>query len=218
MMWKSVLGMVSAFNLSAAYGLGRKCILVKLTVYNAVLTIEQCGSRIKMQLLLTSLLLLVPSAVLVMPVAATLPLVDRARGIIEQRPYCPARPASPEFQRAALNEFVNEFFEEGLVQQALDSFVSEDYIQHNPFILSGRQNTIKALSLGGSYDFSSANLTILQVLFDSPYGAVHYKVQLPGQAPTAITDLWRFNRTCIEEHWDVIEALPANATNPIALF
>jgi hypothetical protein len=30
--------------------------------------------------------------------------------------------------------------------------------------------------------------------------------------------MWRWNGTCIQEHWDAIETLPANATNPIALF
>ncbi|KPM35167.1 hypothetical protein AK830_g11411 [Neonectria ditissima] len=145
------------------------------------------------------------------------PVVDRAHGLVQERPYCPARPASPEFQRDALGEFLHEFFGGGLVKESLDAFTSDNYIQHNPFILSGRNNSIAALS-PGAYDFSKANVTILQVLFDSPFGMVHYKVELPDQPPTAITDIWRFNGTCIEEHWDVIQALPANAKNPLALF
>jgi len=28
----------------------------------------------------------------------------------------------------------------------------------------------------------------------------------------------RFEESCVVEHWDVIEELPANATNPLALF
>jgi predicted SnoaL-like aldol condensation-catalyzing enzyme len=115
-------------------------------------------------------------------------------------------------------EFVHEFFVQGLVKEPLDAFVSSDYIQHNPYILSGRNNTITALSPGGAFDFSTAKTTILHVLFDSPFAMVHYKVEFPGQPPTAITDIWRFNGTCIVEHWDVIQALPANASNPLALF
>ncbi|KAH8896069.1 hypothetical protein GQ53DRAFT_640291 [Thozetella sp. PMI_491] len=97
---------------------------------------------------------------------------------------------------------------------SLEDFVSRDYIQHNPYILSGRNATIAAL---GSY-FDGANFTFLQILFDSPYGAVHYKVQFPDSPPIAYFDMWRFNGTCIEEHWDVIQPLPTNATNPLALF
>jgi len=39
-----------------------------------------------------------------------IPIVDRTTGTIQERPYCPGRPASPEFQRAALSEFLSEFF------------------------------------------------------------------------------------------------------------
>lgn len=58
----------------------------------------------------------------------------------------------------------------------------------------------------------------MQAMFDSPYGMVHYKIALPGQQPVVIMDLWRFEGTFMEEHWDVIESLPVKATNPIALF
>jgi predicted SnoaL-like aldol condensation-catalyzing enzyme len=47
---------------------------------------------------------------------------------------------------------------------------------------------------------------------------IHYKFAAPNSPLLAFMDLWRFNGTCMEEHWDVIEALPADATNPIALF
>ncbi|CAG9998608.1 unnamed protein product [Clonostachys byssicola] len=146
------------------------------------------------------------------------PLVDRATGKIETAPYCPARPASPEFQRAAFTEFLHQFLEQHLVNESLTNFVSDEYIQHNPAVLSGRQPSIDALGAGGPYDFSKGNVTIMHYLFDSPFGMVHYRVDFPGQEPTAITDIWRFNGTCIEEHWDVIQALPKNATNPLALF
>jgi predicted SnoaL-like aldol condensation-catalyzing enzyme len=148
-------------------------------------------------------------------VKAILPGVDSVFGVVQQRPYCPARPASPEFQRAAFTEFVNEFFNtDSLRTASLEDFVSADYIQHNPYVLSGRNNTIAFL---GNF-FDGANFTFLQLMFDSPYGSVHYKVEWPDQPTLAIVDIWRFNGTCIEEHWDVIESLPANATNPIALF
>lgn len=146
------------------------------------------------------------------------PVVDRANGHIEQTPYCPARPASPQFQRAAFIEFGHQFFAEGLITEPFNDFVSKDYIQHNPFIASGREASIKALSPGGIYDFSKANVTMMHVMFESPYAMVHYKAQFPGQPALAFTDIWRFNGTCIEEHWDVIESRPADATNPPALF
>ena len=35
---------------------------------------------------------------------------------------------------------------------------------------------------------------------------------------TAIVDLFRFNGSCIVEHWDVIESVDNATTNPIALY
>jgi predicted SnoaL-like aldol condensation-catalyzing enzyme len=152
-------------------------------------------------------------------VQAFIPLVDRTNGIIQQRPYCPGRPASPEFQRAALYEFISEFFFQpnGITSSFLN-FIDENYIQHSANLPPhGRNNTLSALLKAGS-DLTGVNTTIMQVMFDSPYGMVHYKLALPGQQPIAIMDLWRFEGTCMVEHWDVIESLPINATNPIALF
>ena len=149
-------------------------------------------------------------------VQAILPILDSELGTVPSRPYCPAQPASPSFQRAAFYEMVNEFFNEnGLATKALDDFMSPDYIQHNPFILSGRNNSITALTNGF---LVGATFTFLQIVFESPFGMVHYKYQQPNVPPVAFVDIWRFNGTCIEEHWDVIQSLPANATNPLALF
>jgi len=36
--------------------------------------------------------------------------------------------------------------------------------------------------------------------------------------PIALADIYRMDGTCIVEHWDVTQARPANATNPIAMF
>jgi predicted SnoaL-like aldol condensation-catalyzing enzyme len=149
---------------------------------------------------------------------AIIPLVDRTTGIIQQRPYCPGRPASPEFQRAALYEFISEFFfERDGISSSFLNFNDEDYIQHSSGLPPyGRNNTLsQLLKFGGSNGF---NATILQIMFDSPYGMVHYRLDVPGQQPTAVMDLWRFEGTCMKEHWDVLQSLPVNATNPIALF
>lgn len=57
---------------------------------------------------------------------------------------------------------------------------------------------------------------ILHQTFDQDIGVVHLKVL--SQPLLALADLFRLNGTCVVEHWDVNQALPANATNPIALF
>ena len=57
---------------------------------------------------------------------------------------------------------------------------------------------------------------ILHETFDGDIGMVHFKVLV--QQPMVLADIFRLNGSCVVEHWDVNQALPANATNPIALF
>ncbi|KAI9707029.1 MAG: hypothetical protein M1820_004617 [Bogoriella megaspora] len=167
-----------------------------------------------MLLSMKPLLFALTTATCAAAVPATIPITDPIHGTVPQRPYCPPQPVSAEFQRAAFYEIVNEFYVEQLFNQTFNDFVSDEYIQHNPFTLGGRNNGI--ISVNNL--FHNASFTILHVIFDSPFGVIHYRWDQPGQAPTAITDIWRFNGSCVEEHWDVIQALPANATNPLALF
>jgi hypothetical protein len=112
---------------------------------------------------LTNLLLTLTFLTSIHTTQAYIPITDRELGVLQEKPYCPARPASPSFQRAAFYEFISEiFYEADGIHQSFENFISVDYIQHSPFILSGRNNTIAAIdSLGGSYD--GINITIIQV-------------------------------------------------------
>jgi predicted SnoaL-like aldol condensation-catalyzing enzyme len=128
--------------------------------------------------------------------------------------YCPPRPASLFEQRVIFDAFVEAFYVEGNVTGAFTQYVALDYIQHNPFILSGRAAAIAALSVPGP----ATTLTIVHQLYDGNIGSVHHKDVAAGSPLVAVADYYRFDGSCIMEHWDVTQSLPANATNPLALF
>jgi predicted SnoaL-like aldol condensation-catalyzing enzyme len=128
--------------------------------------------------------------------------------------YCPPRAASSIEQQSIFNAFVRTFYIENNSSAAMTNYVATDYIQHNPSLLSGRQNAMDFLA---SYT-TNFTFTVQHIGFESNLGWVHVKVESPDQPVTAIFDLYRFNGSCIAEHWDVIQAMPANATNPLALF
>ncbi|KAH6694256.1 hypothetical protein BKA61DRAFT_662927 [Leptodontidium sp. MPI-SDFR-AT-0119] len=128
--------------------------------------------------------------------------------------YCPPRAASALEQQAIFDAFVRTFYVENNTTAALTNYVSEEYIQHNPYVLSGLLPAINFLK-GYTVNFT---FTVEHTGFDRDLAWVHLKVQDPGKPVTAIFDLYRFNGSCIVEHWDVIQALPADAPNPLALF
>lgn len=133
---------------------------------------------------------------------------------VKTKPFCPPRHASNIQQRAILDNWVQEFLIEKNMSRAFLDHVTEDYISHNPFARRGRQNAIDYLE---TY-FPLSNYTVMHVAVSDSTGWVHYKQTTAGQPDKAIVDIFRMNGTCIMEHWDVIESMPANATNPIALF
>ena len=128
--------------------------------------------------------------------------------------YCVAEPATLEVQRAIFNQFVYEFYVIKDLNNAYANYVSADYIQHNPFVADG---PAAALAFLGPI-WPSQNLSIIHQMFELGIGLVHYKDVGFAPLPTAIADIYRMEGTCVVEHWDVIETLPQNATNPHALF
>ncbi|GJC79844.1 snoaL-like polyketide cyclase family protein [Colletotrichum tofieldiae] len=109
------------------------------------------------------------------------------------------------------------FYEERNATKALLNHVAEDYIQHNPNALSGRQNSLSVLEPFISP--STVNYTIMHTGFDNNVAYIHYRMDLVGGGqPFAVVDVFRFEGTCIMEHWDVAQQRPVNATNPIAMF
>ncbi|KAK1675194.1 hypothetical protein BDP55DRAFT_664819 [Colletotrichum godetiae] len=132
-------------------------------------------------------------------------------------PYCPPRPATPEQQKVILAEFMQAFYEERNATKALLNHVAEDYIQHNPGALSGRANSLAVLEPFISPN--TVNYTIMNKNFQDNIAFIHYRMDLVGGGqPFAVVDVFRFNGTCVMEHWDVAQQRTANSTNPIALF
>ncbi|KAJ4327634.1 hypothetical protein N0V84_001883 [Fusarium piperis] len=131
-------------------------------------------------------------------------------------PNCPSRPATPSQQRAILKQFVQAFYVERNATKALGNHVADDYIQHNPNVLSGRQNAIDAL--GPFLGAAAVNITVLRQAFDDNLAFIHYRVDAPGGEPSATVDIYRLDGTCIVEHWDVMQTRDPNSVNPLALF
>lgn len=129
-------------------------------------------------------------------------------------PYCPPKPATEAEQKEIFKSFYQLLWVTKNVATAFNKHVSTDYIQHNPYATSGRQRAIDALTpIWPSVRFTLANLG-----FSDNIGYVHQKMEMSGQAYTAVIDVLRMNGTCIMEHWDVNQQRPKDATNPLAMF
>ncbi len=164
--------------------------------------------------------LLVAASSLPLLLATTLPvneLGQPAPSFLQSRThyksYCPPRHANAKHQKDIFFEFINVLYSEKNATKAFDTYVAVDLIEHDPFDAQGRD--ANAAKLSGIIPF--ANFEVLRQNFDSNIGLIHVRVNEDPE-PIALADIYRMNGTCIVEHWDVTQARPANATNPIAMF
>ncbi|KAH6711699.1 hypothetical protein BKA61DRAFT_445789, partial [Leptodontidium sp. MPI-SDFR-AT-0119] len=126
---------------------------------------------------------------------------------------CPGKPATNKQQEDIFAEFRNTYFIERDASAALNAHMPEDYIQHNPNILSGRQNAIDALN----QFLPLTTFTVLRAGVQNNLAWVHIKGELQGTI-FATVDIFRFEGTCMREHWDVTQIANASSPNPLALF
>lgn len=129
-------------------------------------------------------------------------------------PYCPPRAATASEQAAIFEEFVHKLYIQHNVSAALLDHGDPNWIEHDPMATSGRQVVIDALS----GFLPTTKQTFFHKGIVDGVGFTHFREDVPNQLPTANVDFFRFNGTCIMEHWDVSQARQPNATNPIALW
>ncbi|RAQ52104.1 hypothetical protein AFGD_006336 [Aspergillus flavus] len=118
-------------------------------------------------------------------------------------------------RQAILEDFSHIFYTEKKVGEAFNKYVVENYTQHNPNILDGRQAAIEALT--PLYSTDGMVFEIHQTFVGGEYGLVHVKSVTPGQNDTAVMDMYRFEELKIVEHGDVLQTMTAGI-NPHPFF
>lgn len=132
------------------------------------------------------------------------------------KPNCPPRKVSQHEKKQIWEDFVKTFWVDKTPTVAFANHIDENYIQHNPGALSGRQAAIDTFA---NMNMASLTYTILNKGFDGNTGWIHTKMEIAGvPQPYAVVDVLRFEGSCIMEHWDVAQMRPANSINPIAMW
>jgi predicted SnoaL-like aldol condensation-catalyzing enzyme len=129
-------------------------------------------------------------------------------------PNCPPKPSTPQEQRQIFETFINSFYVKKNITEAFLNHVAEDYIQHNPNFQSGRQVAMDGLK---NY-VPTLNITVAKIGLSDNTGWVLAKQVVAGKPSyTVVVDIFRMNGSCVVEHWDVIQARPTDAKNPLAM-
>ena len=120
--------------------------------------------------------------------------------------------------REIVTRFIDLFYRQGRVREAFETYVAEDYIQHNPLAPDGRAAAISALE---PFFASQPNAVreVHRIIVDGDLAAVHVRVRQNAEdRGFAVVDLLRLENGKIVEHWDVIQPVPERSANPHPMF
>ncbi|GIG67236.1 nuclear transport factor 2 family protein [Phytomonospora endophytica] len=101
---------------------------------------------------------------------------------------------------------------------AARALIGPDYVQHNPRIADGIDGFAAFVAqIAEEFPDLHAEVKALYAEGDHVVGHVH-GVRVPGQAGTAIVDIFRLSDGLIVEHWDVMQPVPEEAANGNGMF
>lgn len=123
--------------------------------------------------------------------------------------------------KAIVVEFFNKIFNERAdIEQTALQYLAKDYVQHNPYVATGRQGFIDAMSNWLPYVpgqvaqikrvIASGNLVMLHV---------HYHNTDSDALGSAVVDIFRVGKHGkIVEHWDVNQQIPEQMAHENGMF
>jgi predicted SnoaL-like aldol condensation-catalyzing enzyme len=120
--------------------------------------------------------------------------------------------------RDVVKRFIPLFYEQKNARLAFESWMAEDYIQHNPMAPDGREAAIA--SIEPIFDAQpDMRYEVKLVIAEGPYVMVHNWLQrFPGDRGAAVVDILRVEKGWIVEHWDVLQWIPDESKNDHPMF
>ena len=117
-------------------------------------------------------------------------------------------------------EIVLDFYEKALNQKDFDAAAVYlgTYKQHNPTAADGPEG-LKAFLNFLKTKFPQSHSEVTQVFTDGDFVILRvHSIREPGTRGNAIVDIFRLKNGKIEEHWDSVQPLPAEAANTNTMF
>ncbi len=114
--------------------------------------------------------------------------------------------------------FYDLMFNQCKPRAAIDQYVGECYIQHNPHVADGKEAFI-AYFEEMARDYPGKKVMFKKVMADGDKVILHCHQHWPGDEDYAGIDIFRFDDTGkIVEHWDVLQVVPDKMAHDNGMF
>ena len=117
---------------------------------------------------------------------------------------------------------VLDFFDLAFVRrepgQARERYLGERYTQHNPTAPDGAE--VFPTLIGGLFaQAPEASFHLKRAIAEDDLVVLHYNLKMfPDDLGQAVVDIFRVEDGRIVEHWDVMQAVPAETSNDNGVF
>ncbi len=112
-------------------------------------------------------------------------------------------------KKAAINFYQTAYL--GEPSKAVERYVGEQYIQHNPAVADGKQGFIDYFEKMQK-EYPKKEIEFLRIIAEGDLVALHTHQTWPGDDHYVTMDFFRFNDAGkIVEHWDSIQSVPEDS-------